>query len=80
MAQLLAFDEDDKHHGANQVFSLLLGDAVPESQRNPTSQHSKAQKARYNHYSTLATVERNWNLGNLGQHDKGATVFPLDWH
>jgi hypothetical protein len=51
------------------VFSVLLGDAIPESLHGTTDDTS------YNHYSIMATVEKNWDLGDLGQKDKGASVF-----
>lgn len=51
------------------MFSVLLGDAVPEELHGTTNDTS------YNHYSIMATVENNWDLGNLGLNDKSATAF-----
>lgn len=51
------------------MFSLLLGDAVPESL------HGTTIDTNFNHYSIMSTVENNWDLGNLGENDEGAAVF-----
>lgn len=48
---------------------MLLGDAVPENLHGTTDDSS------YNHYSIMATVENNWDLGNLGLNDKSASIF-----
>ncbi|KAL8277668.1 hypothetical protein RQP46_009941 [Phenoliferia psychrophenolica] len=53
----------------NQIYVLGLGKAVPESL------HGTVDGQYYNHYSQLATVEDNWDLGNLGQGDKNANVY-----
>ncbi|KAL2065673.1 hypothetical protein VTL71DRAFT_3343 [Oculimacula yallundae] len=66
---LITFDETESYSSNNKVFSLLLGDAVPESA------HGTTDSSSYNHYSQMATVEENWDLGNLGLGDKGATKF-----
>jgi hypothetical protein len=47
----------------NNVWTLLLGNAVPESLWGQTDPYF------YTHYSQLATVELNWNLYNLGRGD-----------
>ncbi len=65
---ILTFDEGTTS-GTNQVYAALLGSAIPSAlvgTRNST---------RYNHYSLTKTVERNWNLGNLGQNDVSASAF-----
>ncbi|KAB5585007.1 phosphoesterase family-domain-containing protein [Coniochaeta sp. 2T2.1] len=65
---ILTFDEGTTF-GTNQVYAALLGSAIPSASvgtKNGT---------KYNHYSLTKTVERNWNLGNLGQNDVGASVF-----
>jgi len=59
------------HH--NVVSSLLLGDAIPPEQHN-TTQVAITEEG-YSHYSILSTVERNWDLGDLGGGDKGAEPF-----
>ncbi|CAG8523651.1 4899_t:CDS:2 [Cetraspora pellucida] len=63
----IVFDEDDGSQG-NHIFAGLLGSPVrPPSNHNDTTS--------YTHYSYLATVEKNWNLGNLGRNDVSATAF-----
>jgi len=66
---LLTFDETESYTSNNDVFSVLLGDAVP------TSSHGTTDGTKYTHYSMLSTVENNWDLGNLGQGDVGAATF-----
>jgi hypothetical protein len=51
----------------NQVFAILLGDAVQ------ASSHGTSNSKSYTHYSQMATVENNWSLGNLGLNDTTAT-------
>ncbi|KAF9234976.1 phosphoesterase family-domain-containing protein [Melanogaster broomeanus] len=65
---LLTFDENETKTKNNQVYSILLGGAVPPSLQNTTD------NTFYTHYSTLSTVEANWNLGNLGRQDTNKTV------
>ncbi|RIB30149.1 hypothetical protein C2G38_2153505 [Gigaspora rosea] len=54
--------------GSNKVAAVLYGIPVspPPNKEDPTA---------YNHYSFLASVEQNWNLGNLGRNDATATPF-----
>ena len=65
----LAFDETESYTSTNDVFAVLLGDAVPTSSQGTTD------GTAYTHYSMLSTVENNWDLGNLGQGDVGAATF-----
>lgn len=65
----LAFDETESYTSDNDVFSVLLGDAVP------SSSHGTTDGTEYTHYSMLSTVENNWDLDNLGQGDVGAATF-----
>jgi hypothetical protein len=51
------------------VFSVLLGDAVA------AEFHGTSESTAYNHYSIMATVEKNWGLGDLGENDKDAVPF-----
>ena len=67
--KLTAFDETANYLSNNKVFSLLLGDAVP------SSAHGTTNSTSFNHYSQMATVERNWDLGDLGLGDKKAASF-----
>lgn len=64
-----AFDETESYFSNNRVFSILLGDAVP------VALHGTTNDTSYNHYSIMATVENNWDLGNLGLGDKSAKAF-----
>jgi acid phosphatase len=66
---LVTFDENDSYPKQNNVFAILLGDAVPKHLVG-TTDHSY-----YNHYSEMATVEANWDLHHLGRFDAGANVF-----
>ncbi|KAG9235636.1 phosphoesterase family-domain-containing protein [Amylocarpus encephaloides] len=66
---LITFDEREIYISPNKVFSILLGDAVPESMKGTKD------GTAYNHYSQMATVEKNWNLGGLGKGDNGAKPF-----
>ncbi|CAG8961198.1 hypothetical protein HYFRA_00013254 [Hymenoscyphus fraxineus] len=66
---LVTFDETESYTTPNRVFALLLGDVIPVSARGTSD--SKA----YTHYSQMATVERNWDLGSLGLGDEGALGF-----
>jgi hypothetical protein len=69
MTDVIAFDETESYTSDNQVFSVLLGDAVPASSQGTTDDTA------YNHYSQMATVENNWSLGNLGLNDATAAAF-----
>lgn len=69
LLNLTAFDETASQVSNNKVFSVLLGDAVF------TSAHGMSDSVAYNHYSQMATVEKNWSLGNLGLGDATATAF-----
>lgn len=65
---LLTFDENETYTIGNNVFSLLLGGVIPAALKNTTD------ATFYTHYSTLSTVENNWDLGNLGRQDTNKTV------
>jgi hypothetical protein len=64
-----AFDETERYYIRNRVFSVLLGDAIPESE------WGTKDSRRYDHYSILATVEDNWDLADLGLNDRRARRF-----
>ena len=66
-----AFDETASYTSNNQVFSVLLGDAVLTSMQGTNDDTS------YNHYSQMSTVEDNWSLGNLGLGDASAASFSV---
>lgn len=65
---ILTFDEG-LTTGTNQVYAVLLGGAISSAQVGTTD------NTAYDHYSLLKTVETNWNLGDLGENDVGATAF-----
>jgi len=62
---VITWDEDDKTEG-NRVFTVLIGSMIIPR----TTDHTL-----FSHYSLLKTVEENWNLGNLGRNEVGATPF-----
>lgn len=64
-----AFDENEEYAQQNRVFSILLGDAIPQELVGTTDNNF------YDHYSEISTVEANWNLHTLGRWDVGANVF-----
>jgi hypothetical protein len=69
---VLTFDETETYTVNNQVLTLLLGGAIPESARGTVD------STYYTHYSCLSTVEANWGLGSLGRGDTNKYVpFPL---
>jgi len=62
---VVTWDEDDGKEG-NHVHTALLGPLVRQNHRDTTL---------YSLYSIIATVEKNWNLGNLGRGDATANTF-----
>ncbi|CAO3683047.1 unnamed protein product [Rhizopus stolonifer] len=64
---LISFDETRTFPIRNRVWSLLLG-AVPKKLKGTID------NTFYTHFSTLSTVEHNWDLGNLGRQDTNKTV------
>ncbi|EJT99735.1 hypothetical protein DACRYDRAFT_109841 [Dacryopinax primogenitus] len=65
---LITFDENDTYTTKNQIWSLLLGGAVPASLYGTTD------STFYSHYSCLSSVEANWGLGSLGRGDTNKTM------
>jgi len=65
---LLTFDENETYSLNNRVYSILLGGVIPQNLKNTTDD------TFYTHYSTISTVEANWNLGNLGRQDTNKTL------
>jgi len=55
----------------NKVYSVLLGSAIPSSRID------SVDSTYYTHYSVPATLQANWDLGNLGRYDRSAHVFAL---
>ena len=73
---LLTCDENETQNENNNVFSLLLGGAVPQNLRGTVD------STFYTHFSALSTVENNWGLDSLGRGDTNKSVsafssFPL---
>lgn len=68
---LITFDETHTYTIGNRVFSILLGDAVPQSLVGTND------SMYYNHYSEISTVEANWDLNTLGRWDVAANVFDV---
>ncbi|KAG6816478.1 hypothetical protein H0H87_005765 [Tephrocybe sp. NHM501043] len=66
---ILTFDETGSSSIANRVFTIILGNALPSNLIGTSDSNV------YTHYSTIATVEANWNLHTLGRWDVGANVF-----
>ena len=65
---VLTFDETETYTVNNNVLTILLGGAVPVSERGTTD------STYYTHYSLLSTVEANWGLGSLGRGDTNKCV------
>ncbi|KAI6004493.1 phosphoesterase family-domain-containing protein [Pisolithus orientalis] len=65
---LLTFDENGNYAINNEIYSILLGGAVPSNLKGTVD------NTFYTHYSTLSTVQNNWSLDNLGQGDCNATL------
>lgn len=65
---LITFDENETKPIRNQVWSVLIGGAVPKHL------HGTTDNTFYTHYSTIKTVELNWGLGSLGKGDANATL------
>ncbi|KAF2501780.1 phosphoesterase-domain-containing protein [Lophium mytilinum] len=68
---LLTFDENEHYESPNQVFSLLLGGAVPEASKG------SEDDTFYTHYSALSSLQANFGLPSLGRWDCGANIFAL---
>lgn len=65
----LTFDESEDYSQPNKIGTLLLGNAVPASLKGTEDD------TYYTHYSTLSSIEHNWDLPNLGRYDVGANVW-----
>jgi len=65
---LLTFDENENHAIQNTIWTLAMGTAVPLNLRGTTDD------TLYTHYSTLSTVQANWDLKSLGRQDTNASV------
>lgn len=66
---LITFDENETYSIRNNIFSILIGDSIPDDLVGTSDDNY------YNHYSEISTVEANWDLYTLGHWDVGANVF-----
>ncbi|KAJ3307717.1 hypothetical protein HDU76_004423 [Blyttiomyces sp. JEL0837] len=66
---IVTFDESASFFGANSIYTVLLGKGILGA--------GKTDSTKYDHYSVLATIEKNFNIGNLGANDAKATTIPL---
>jgi len=65
---VISWDEDDFTELNHILVSML-------DPHGTVFKPGSKDSTKYNHYSLLATVEQNWDLGNLGRNDKNADVF-----
>lgn len=68
---ILTFDEDETYTNHNNMYTILLGGAIP------TSLHGTSDSTFYNHYSIISTVSLNWGLPSLGRWDCNANLLAL---
>jgi len=64
----VSFDENDNYGDRNQIWTCLMGGAVPHSLWGTTD------STFYSHYSALSSVQANWGLGSLGRQDTNKTM------
>ena len=62
---------DTNYDGPNQVYTVLLGDMIPPG---------TVVQTPYNHYSLIRTIERNYEIGDLGKNDRAANWFRFLWN
>lgn len=67
---ITAQGESNGYDGPNQVFTVLLGDVVPEGQ---------VEEEACNHYTILRTIERNFGLDGLGANDDESNWLQFLW-
>ncbi|KAJ7763328.1 phosphoesterase family-domain-containing protein [Mycena metata] len=65
---LLTFDETESYGIQNRIYTVALGGAVPENL------HGTEDDTLYTHYSSLSTVQSNWDLKSLGRQDTNPAV------
>ncbi|KAF9575758.1 hypothetical protein BGW38_008188, partial [Lunasporangiospora selenospora] len=65
---VISFDETDDYNIPNRVWTLLLGDVIPDQLRGTTD------STFYTHYSLLSTCSSNWDLPSLGRNDADPTL------
>lgn len=62
-------DQVSAYDGANQIYTLLLGDDIEPG----------FEEEGYNHYSLLRTIEQNFGLDHLGKNDASSNWFQFLW-
>jgi acid phosphatase len=73
---VLIYDEDYPQvdpgapEAGQPIYAVLLGNMVKPN---------TIQSETYTHYNLLATIEKNFGLGDLGRNDKGAATFDFLW-
>ncbi len=73
---VLTFDEDwpqkpiGQPESGDPIYTVLLGSMISAG---------TTQTRNYTHYNLLATIEKNFNLGNLGRNDATADPFNFLW-
>ncbi len=67
---ILTFDEDD-YQAKNNVYMVFLGAGVKPG---------ATSSVKYDHYSSLKTIESIFQLSTLGQHDTSAKVIDGIWN
>ncbi|KIY73976.1 hypothetical protein CYLTODRAFT_416625 [Cylindrobasidium torrendii FP15055 ss-10] len=65
---LVTFDETENYDIQNNIFSVVVGGALPSELKGTTD------STFYTHYSSLSTVQANWGLGSLGRQDTNKTM------
>ncbi|KIY65389.1 phosphoesterase-domain-containing protein [Cylindrobasidium torrendii FP15055 ss-10] len=65
---LVTFDENETYDIQNQIFSVAVGGSIPDELKGTSD------NTFYTHYSTLSTVQANWDLRTLGRQDANKTV------
>ncbi|KAK4047080.1 hypothetical protein OIV83_005643 [Microbotryomycetes sp. JL201] len=66
---LLTFDESETYTINNQIYTIALGGVIDNAGLANTTDNTY-----YTHYSSLSTVQANWELGSLGRQDTNKTV------
>lgn len=64
----LTFDENESYGIQNQIYTLLLGNAVPKELRGTKDD------TFYTHYSHLSSLQNNFDLPSLGRQDTNKTL------
>ncbi|KAL2796409.1 phosphoesterase family-domain-containing protein [Aspergillus keveii] len=66
---MLTFDENDTYELGNNIFTFLLGGAVPKNLIG------KKDDTFYTHYSIIASLSANFGIPSLGRWDCGANLL-----